>query len=194
VNSFLIGKEGASLNYCLDWQLALCPLTGVFVVLLSRIWAEQSRTLAIFRVMLLSLAAVTAVQLVVLAAVDCNQSIGLTGAARRELNVKRQEDLFLIRMISSMPGPVVSENMTLLLRAGKAIPFEPAIIRQTTRTGIFDERDLLKQMSDGYFDAIILRTSLDHGSYFSPRMLHAIQTSYQRYPFKGNDYVVFLRR
>ncbi len=36
VISWGIGKEGAAINYCLDWELALCPLAGIFIVLFSR--------------------------------------------------------------------------------------------------------------------------------------------------------------
>jgi hypothetical protein len=194
VNSFGIGKEGASLNYCLDWQLALCPLIGLFVILVSRIWAVQDRGMAFLRPMILFVAGVTGVQLCVQAALDCNKTIGLTRVAHRELVDKRREEASLVKLIASFPGPVVSENMTALMRAGKSIPFEPAIIKQTSSTGVFDETDLVKMTSDKYFDAFVLRTDMNNRSYFTPRMLQAMQESYRPYPFNGSDYSVYVRR
>jgi hypothetical protein len=193
VNSCGLSKEGSSMNYCLDWQLAVCPLTGVFVVLLSRSWNWQDRGMSILRPLLLLLAGTTGVQLAVQAALDCNNAIGLTASARIKRQETRREDNELIRLISSLPGPVVSENMTALLRAGKSIPFEPAIIKVTTETGVFDESALVKRTSDKFFDAFILTTDM-HSSRFSPRMLQAIYENYRPYAFSGSDYLVYVRR
>ncbi|MGA3160522.1 MAG: hypothetical protein ABSC77_04840 [Terracidiphilus sp.] len=193
VTSWGIGKEGSNINYCLDWQLALCPLTGVFVVLLSRSWTARDRGMAFLRPLLLLLAGVTGLQFGVQAAHEFNNSIGLTASAHQRLQEARREDAELARLISSFPGPVVSENMTALLRAGKSIPFEPAIIKQTTDTGVFDETALVKRTSDRFFDAFVLTT--DTYSYrFSPRMLQAIHENYRPYTFSGSDYLVYVRR
>lgn len=195
INSFGIGKDGAAFNYCLDWQLALCPLTGVFVVLLSRSWAWQDRGMILLRPLLLLLAGATGIQLGIQAWIDCDNAIGLTAATRVKLQEARREDAELVKVISSFPGPVVSENMTALLRAGKSVPFEPAIIKVTTDTGVFDESALVKRTSDKFFDAFILTTEINGESdRFSPRMLQAIRKNYQPYEFSGGDYFVYVRR
>ncbi len=188
-----IGKEGASMNYALDWQLALCPLTGVFVALLSRNWFAKDRAMTVVRPMLLLLAGATGAQLGVSAWLDCNDEVGFTASARMEIKEKRQENAELIKVIASFPGPVVSENIMALLRAGKAVPFEPAIIRQTTGTGVFDESALVKRTSDKFFDAFIL-TPDQRSRRFSPLMLKAIYDNYQPIPFDGPDYLVYVRR
>ena len=193
INSFGIGKEGSNINYCLDWQLALCPLTGVFVVLFSHRWTLQDRGMALLRPAILFLAGVTGVQFAHQAAFDCNGAIGLTAGERNKIMASRHEDQELVRLISSFPGPVVSENMTALLRAGKSIPFEPAIVKVTTDTGVFDESALVKRTSDKFFDAFIMTTD-GYSQRFSPRMLEAIHENYRPYAFSGSDYLVYVRR
>jgi hypothetical protein len=96
-------------------------------------------------------------------------------------------------VISTFPGPVVSENMTALMRAGKSVPFEPAIIKVTTDTGVFDESALVKRTSDKFFDAFIMTADMNSDR-FSPRMLQAIRENYRPYEFSGGDYFVYVRR
>ena len=193
VISWGIGKEGANMNYCLDWELALCPLTGVFVVLFLRGWAEQGRGMVFLRPLLVLLLGATALQFGVGALVDCNKAIGWTRSAREKRSMARREEAELVKLISTFPGPVVSENMLALLQAGKPIPFEPAIIMQTTKSGVFDESALVKRTSDGLFDAFILSAD-GYSTRFSPRMLEAIRRNYRPYAFGGSTYLVYVRR
>lgn len=192
VVSWGCGKEGATINYCLDWQLALCPLTGVFAVLIGRGWKRQDRGMAFFRPFLAVLLAATALPLAIDAAFQCNGVIGITGTARRVRAEKLGEEADLVRLIASFPGPVVSDNMLALLRAGKPLPFEPAIIRFTTGSGVFDESELLRRTSDRFFDAFIVDAAFST-LHYSPRMLEAIRRNYRLYPFGSGTYQVYVR-
>jgi hypothetical protein len=190
VVSWGIGKDGANMNYCLDWQLALCPLAGIFMVLFLRRWMEQDRGMAMLRPVLFLALGSTALVLGVQTLIDCNNAGGWSGSAREKRLIERREQAELVKMISTFPGPVVSENMTLLLRAGKPVPFEPAIIKQTTDTGIFDERPLVKRTADKFFDAFILYTGTGR---FSPAMWDAIHRNYRSYVFGTGAYTVYVR-
>ena len=192
VTSWGIGKDGANINYCLDWQLALCPLSGIFMVLFLRNMALRDRSMAIVRPLLTLLLGATALQCGVRAAFDCNAAIGLTRGARENLLKARREEVELVNLLSTFPGPVVSENMVALLKAGKSIPFEPAIIKQTTQTGVFNESALVKRTSDRFFDAFVLTTG--SGSRFSPHMLEAIRRNYRPYTFSSSKYLVYVRQ
>jgi hypothetical protein len=192
VTSWGIGKDGANINYCLEWQLALCPLTGVFIVLLLRGWAQRERGMAFLRPLLVVLLGVTALQLGVEAVFDCDDAVGWTRGAREKRLKARREQADLIKLISTFPGPVVSENIFVLLQAGKSIPFEPAIVKGTTDAGVFDEGALIKRTSDRFFDAFILTTST-YSHNFSPRMLEAIRQNYRPYAFGDGTYLVYVR-
>lgn len=186
------GKEGADINYFLDWQLALCPLTGVFLVLCLREWEKQDHGMAILRPLLVLLLGATALQLGVDSMYACNSAIGLGREARRERAAARREEAELVKLIATFPGPVASENTVALVRAGKSIPFDPGLLKATAETGVFDENPLLKRVSDRFFDAFVLTDSASQ--FFSPRMLEAIHQNYQPYPFNGRHYLIYVRK
>jgi hypothetical protein len=71
---------------------------------------------------------------------------------------------------------VLSENMILLIRAGKEIPAEPAIVQQLAETGMWDQGLLIKMIEDHRFPMIIVR-NLDR---FTPMVADAITQSYPR--------------
>lgn len=190
VVSWGIGKDGANMNYCLDWQLALCPLAGIFMVLFLGRWTARDRGMEMLRPVLFLALGSTALVVGVQTLIDCNNAGGWTGSAREKRLIERREQAELVQLISTFPGPVVSENMTLLLRAGRTVPFEPAIIKQTTDTGIFDERPLVKRTADKFFDAFILYTGTGR---FSPGMWDAIHRNYRSYVFGSGAYTVYVR-
>lgn len=190
VVSWGVGKEGANINYCLDWQLALCPLAGIFVVLVVRGWSRRERSLVPLRPLLFLLLGAAALLIGVPTLVDSANAAGWSGTAREKRLNEREDQAKLVQLISSFPGPVVSENMTLLLKAGKTIPFEPAIVKVDTEAGIFDEAPLVKRTSSKFFDAFILYTGTGR---FTPNMWRAIRENYRSYVFGSGTYTVYVR-
>ena len=84
-SSWGIGKEGANINYCLDWQLALCPLAGVFMVMLSRKWDRGvTQGIAFFRPMASVLLGVSGFLLAVQAFQDCERGTRIDEGYSRE--------------------------------------------------------------------------------------------------------------
>ena len=51
-----------------------------------------------------------------------------------------QELAQLVRLIHDAPKPVLSEDMVLLLRAGKEVPLEPFTFTELARMGVWDEQ------------------------------------------------------
>ena len=62
----------------------------------------------------------------------------------------------LVDMVRAAPGPVLSENMTLLMRAGRPVPWEFGSITELTLLGLFDEAPLVKRLEGGFFDTLIV--------------------------------------
>jgi hypothetical protein len=121
-----------------------------------------------------------------------DKAVGWTATARTELAERRREEAALVTLVAGFPGPVVSSNMMILRLANKPIPFEPAIINQTTRTGAFNEEELVQRTANRYFDAFVTPKIAE--GFFSRRMLQTILQNYQPYPFRGADYVVYVRQ
>ena len=160
------------------------------MVLISRRWTQKDAGMALFRPVLLLLLGATAVDLGIQTAIASNDAAGWTGTSRRNRLEQRREQTDLVKLISTLPGPVVSENMTLLLKAGKSVPFEPDILKYNTDTGRFDEGPLIKRISDKFFDAIVLYTGTVR---FTPRVREAIHRNYQTYKFDSRTYTVYVR-
>jgi hypothetical protein len=160
------------------------------MLLFLRFWTQRERGMVLLRPLLLLGLGATALHMGVQTMIDCNNAAGWTGTARVKRLRERREQAELVKLISTFPGPVVSENMTLLLRAGKSVPFEPAIIKQTTETGVFDETALVKRTSDKFFDAFILYTGTGR---LTPNMRDAIRRNYRSYVFGGGAYTVYVR-
>jgi hypothetical protein len=188
--SWGVGKEGANINYCLDWQLALCPLAGIFLVFFLRRWTRDVREMSLLRPVLLAALLATAFNVSIQSAIDANNAAGWSGSAREKRLKERAEQAALVKLISSFPGPVVSENMTLLLKAGKSVPFEPAIVKVDSDAGIFDERPLDNRIASRFFDAFILYTGTGR---LTPGMKDAISSNYHSTIFPGGTYTVYVR-
>jgi hypothetical protein len=55
----------------------------------------------------------------------------------------RREYTELMAMTKRATKPVLSEDMVLLMQAGKEVPWEPAIISELSSKGLFDERKVV---------------------------------------------------
>lgn len=63
--------------------------------------------------------------------------------------------LAVVRQVQQADGPVASENMTLVLRAGREVIYEPAIVTHLANSGVWDETPLLTMISHRRFAFII---------------------------------------
>jgi hypothetical protein len=96
----------------------------------------------------------------------------------------------LVRKIAKQDRPVLSEDMVLLLRAGKEVPIEPSIFRELTETGQWDQRRIL-DLIDSHAFAFLVTTpnKIDTPERFTPEMLAAIARGYPHLEADG-PYVV----
>jgi hypothetical protein len=95
--------------------------------------------------------------------------------------------LRMVNLIRESPKPSLSEDMVLLLRAGQAVPIEPAIFADLTSTGIWDQRPFLNLIQDHAFSLIILQ-DYDEGR-FTKEVANAVQDNYPFIEHLG-DYIV----
>lgn len=178
------GKPGSNINYFLDWQIALCPLAGLFMVLVRRHWNSAGPAMGLLRPLVLFAGFSAAVLLATDSWTQADIFLGWTADRRADLAARSELDGRLQMMVGGIRGPVVSDNMMILLRAGKPILLEPGTIKLLTESGVFDESDLLARTREGYFSAFVLRngTELER---FTPTMLREIITYYRPHPLGG---------
>ena len=88
----------------------------------------------------------------------------------------------LVDLIRASRKPIISDDMVLILRAGKHVFIEPAIFTELADTGYWDQRPLLKLIQNQAFALIITQadTMEDEvaGGIFTQEVAHAIETSY----------------
>jgi len=140
----IAGKSGASSNYLLDWDCVGCVLIGV---LLCDLVGDQWR---------FSLVVTTLI-------------VGVLILPQRRIPDRfLQEQLgpmtALVDRIAAAKKPVASEAMTLLMRAGKPVIFEPAIATELASIGRWNEGPLVDMIRSGGFAFMITTNNTVGGS------------------------------
>jgi hypothetical protein len=165
--SFTCGKKGSNYNYFLEWNLACCVPAGFMAAFaLRRIGAK-------------AISASPAVVLMLLLLFSTNGPATLAERLRpRSPSALAKDNEQVMAFLRATPGPVYSENMTLVLESGKDSPAEPDLITNLTREGAWDEQPFVDQLAAGYYSAVIVTTSLDNRNRYTRAVQAAIEKGY----------------
>jgi len=171
--SLTVGKAGANSNYLLEWNLSACTLAGLVLARLIWGWRTKPRVSSVAAVAYLLPLLMMAQQ-----AASAFRFVVPSTSLRQEYadNVRNSEAL--LRILRSSQDPVMSENMTLLYKAGKQVPFEPAIITQLAATGMWDETPLIDMIDRRAFSVMIIG-DVDDQDRYSPAVARAIKEYYE---------------
>jgi hypothetical protein len=170
-----IVKVGSSYNYFLEWLCAVTLLVGLAmrepVLYLTSKNGNGTRSL-----LAIALPLLVAFQAFVLPDVPIDS--WRTNAARRvELNQ-------LFQMVRSARKPISSDEMVMLVRAGKTLPWEPAMYSELGTIGVWDQKPFVRKIRNGDFSFFI--TAYDgkgaiFGGCYNQAVADAIAVAY---PFK----------
>jgi hypothetical protein len=154
-------KSGGNCNYLLDWLCVGSVLIGVW---LCDLMSTERHFAAVVGLMILGLMFPPVRQMP-----DEFSTAELDGQAA------------LVRRIAEAKRPVASENMTLLMRAGKPVIFEPAIVTELASVGRWNEQPLVHMIDSGGF-AFMITTDDVHGatSRRTPAVDAAMRQAYPR--------------
>jgi hypothetical protein len=164
-----ISKQGASDNYFLEMDVAACLLSGLFVAWLTRrVWFRPRRPLVMLQIVVI---------FVLLLQTAANwRSLNNTAKAFMHPPPDRSSDV--VNFLKSMPDPVYSEDMVVLMHAGREIPAEPAIITALADDGKWDESGFVARIRNGEFHAIVVRWSLTNRGRFTKAVADAVEERY----------------
>lgn len=143
----MIGKSGAGLNYFAEWMAVLSVFIGVLV---ARYIAALTRgpTRGNSRPAIIVLPALLLLQLWKI-------------PAARSFDFHNQQQVrelaALAELIRHAPKPVLSDDMVLLLKAGKEVPWEPAIFRELATMGRWDENLITSMITRHDFAFVVSR-------------------------------------
>lgn len=164
-----LGKSGASVNYMVEWMAILSVLIGILFARVTQ-WCLTPldwRPAHIGPVFLLLVPTVLLVQTLCLPVVGTEFS---TPAEARELAQ-------LVARIGATDRAVLSEDMVLLMKAGKGVPWEPAIFAELGSIGRWDERLIIDRIVAHDFAFVVTAPEI-HENRFTKPVRQAIEAAY----------------
>lgn len=168
-------KSGSYINYFLDLFSIGSPLIGILLCDL----VDRPRDFGLLTALM-----------IVAVAVQPRQQIP---ASFPQPMIDAQSTL--VRRIAAAEKPIASENMTLLMRAGKAVVFEPAIVTELAALGRWDEMPLLRMIGTQGFAFMITGDDIKGGTNRrSPAVDAAMRAAYPRTEKVGENFWLHLPR
>lgn len=162
----LLAKSGANLNYTIEWLCYASLFVGLLVAHMARPAAEAGAArVSPFPALLLLPPLV----------------FGGLPITAGDLELHRRERAALLEEIRAAPGPVLSDDMVLLLKAGKSVPWESAIFAELGSTGQWDEGLIIDRIRRRDFAFIITEETPESDvfrSRYNPAVAAAIAEAY----------------
>jgi hypothetical protein len=94
----------------------------------------------------------------------------------------------LVQRFAAAEKPVASDDMAVLMRAGKQVVFEPAIATNLAATGAWDQRPLVQFIrSHGFAFMLTVDNNVGGGSWRSPAVDAAMREGYPRVENVGRN-------
>jgi hypothetical protein len=191
--SLTVGKTGSNFNYFLEWNLSGCVLAGLFSTRLLSNWrCKRASLVASLPYLLLTLMLVqqagALLRLVthLASASYLDPSQAAIQPLKYDLLKSELEPGIMaahalnseavLAILRNSPEPVMSEDMTLLYKAGKQVPFEPFMVAELAAGGQWDETPLVNLIRKRFFSVMVIR---DLRYRYSPAVAQAIRESYQ---------------
>ena len=169
----MMGKSGAAENYLIEGMCVWSVIIGAFVASAAD-RAIASTRIAVAPVSILLGWLLVTQMLIMPTAIG--EYWSATPASIRALETLRSR-------IAGLPGPVLSDDMVLLLRAGKYVPWEPAIFTELASQGRWDQSLIINRINARAFAMIVTQGqpgTNEYDSRHTPQVTNAIATAYPR--------------
>ncbi len=190
--SFTAGKVGANYNYFMEWNLALCPLAGISLCRILGQLRKRPRWSPVNIILLM------VPMIIVLPSFpySMRQLIQLARSrGERQFVVEKtpgyQDFTQALEIVRESKGPVFSEDMWLLVKSGKQVPAEPAIIRELARTSQWNEQPFVRMIKEKRFSTIVITSELENSERFTPAVADAIGVAYHITRQIGRNYKIY---
>jgi hypothetical protein len=175
--TLLAGKNGAATNYYVEPLYACCIWIGVLVPLqfhgLARLaphdrWRRAGLALALPAILVFSAR---------------NLPFAFAGRTAFLYGPTMRDDIALLATIRTIDKPVLSDDLAMVMIAGKEPPIEPFIFAELAHAGLWDENQLVDMLRRHAFGAVITYRDPGNTTFdmrFLPRTTAAILANYPR--------------
>lgn len=162
----LVLKSGSGVNYFIEWIAVLAIFAGLAV---GRALAPAEPARAIHQLPLIALAVQAAI-------------LPVRPYAKASFEERRPGLDRLTERIRQANGPVISDDMVLLMRANRPVLWEPAIFAELGATGAWDEQAFVRMIDEQRF-AMFVTVQERGGELFDQRYNPAVAAAMARaYP------------
>jgi hypothetical protein len=181
-------KSGSSYNYLIEWLSAVAVFSGMamrpILALAAGTVPSRAERIPLLVVALALIALVP--KLAVMPVWSMNQQLSDRAAALA----------VIVPKIAAASKPVIADDMTLLIRAGRKVQWEPAIAAELAHTGIYDEGAFVRMIEAGAF-AFFVTEGKPGDSLFDERYNAPVRAAIKSaYPIEQvvGDFVLHLPR
>lgn len=173
--SLTVGKIGSEVNYLIEFMGAVCVCVGVAV---ADGFAPEGTT---------SAGAHSSLSALFIPALLLLGTAGFPKRAAIEwLEIpppeREREMARLVELVRNVDGPVLSEDLTLLLLAGKPVEFQPCDMAHMVYQRLWDASGFVRRLEQQDYRLIVLKGDLNDSAprddSFSPPMIAAIRNAY----------------
>jgi len=151
LTSLLSGKVGSDMNYFLNFLVAASMLSGLLFSDISESIAADKSRLALIPFILLIPAAIY----------QCGFIEGNRNNSFHPRHDARNYGTKVVETLESARGPILSEDEGFCLLSGHEVVFNPFIMSELAREGIWDQTPFLESIGNKEFDLIMLRFFVD---------------------------------
>ena len=172
----MIMKSGANYNYVIEWLCAVAVLCGVAILpaietAVAQFQGRHGKQTA-------SLLLPTAVLFAVAAQA---QRLPHSLTTTEDNRASAAQTAPVVALIRATPGPVISDDMSLLIRAGRAVEWEPAIAAELGAAGRYDQAAFVRMIRQKRFALFITEGDRGGKMYdqrYNPPVADAIASAY----------------
>jgi hypothetical protein len=168
-------KVGANTNYFIGWSCAMALFCGIGLhPVVASVVGDGSRTAQL---------TVSILMLFLVAIGIPIQSMTLPNRNQDVPEMKRREGRYwsVASRIRASSKPVIADPMTLLIRAGRNVEWEPAIAAELAHTGVYDEAGFVRMIRAHRFGFFVMQGKPSDRIYrerYNPAVLAAIEAAY----------------
>jgi len=182
--SLTLVKVGAAPYYLMEWNATSAVLVGVMLGVVVARWPLMAER---------GTAVLVGLTIALVAAVSISRNVSeatAVSAHEREFDAGRRDEFEkTVAWIRQTPGPVIAYDTTVLVKSGKSLSFEPFIMFQLERIGVWDATPFIRDLTRHKYAAIVMASELTNDGWMSDSVRRTMANAYRLDHAIGHNYI-----